>query len=456
MLGQANSYLEVASAAFGRRGTQAVQLIMFLLTFGAMTVYFIIIGTLGCQTISQLGQLNATSNATNVSCDDPSSMPWFARRELLSAAVLCLIAPLCLLRNMSALGFVSFLSLGAVFYFMILVVQDSTRHLIDTYGGGGGGGGEHTSGSALMAAAAGLFASNQHQWSTSNVWQVVAGGAGTGQNGSTNPNGTTPNGTTPNGTIPGGGGGGGGGGGDDIMHKLVAFSPKIFFALPIVCLAFLNHTNIHSIVEEMAQPTKPRIRTLVTSSTGIATAFYSLVGVLGYLRFGDATLSDVLLCYTDLATWTETVVFAISRIGMVICLGSSIPLLTFPCRMCFHTILRDVLSRCEKFHSVGGRTVFYLETFFILAAAYGTSVAVPTIETAFGLTGSITGCALVYIFPPASYLRLRHRVITKPEDLRSTRCRAAGAWVVLVVGSMISLVSTGAILYQIIVPSSGS
>ena len=39
MLGQANSYLEVASAAFGQRGTKAVQLTMFLLTFGAMTVY---------------------------------------------------------------------------------------------------------------------------------------------------------------------------------------------------------------------------------------------------------------------------------------------------------------------------------------------------------------------------------------------------------------------------------
>ena len=73
------------------------------------------------------------------------------------------------------------------------------------------------------------------------------------------------------------------------------FQPQIFFALPIICLAFLNHTNIHSIVEEMDRPTPARIRRLIGSSTSIATVLYCLVGIMGYLRFGDLTQDDVLL-----------------------------------------------------------------------------------------------------------------------------------------------------------------
>ena len=43
------SYLTTAERAYGHRGTKLVQLAMFLLTFGAMTVYLIIIGSLSCQ-----------------------------------------------------------------------------------------------------------------------------------------------------------------------------------------------------------------------------------------------------------------------------------------------------------------------------------------------------------------------------------------------------------------------
>ena len=88
----------------------------------------------------------------------------------------------------------------------------------------------------------------------------------------------------------------------------------------------------------------------------------------------------------------------------------------FPCRMCFHTLLNGCLMQCKAMQGKGGSSLFYIETLFILAAGYGTSVALPDIQTAFGLTGAITGCALVYIFPPAFYLRLRSRVFKVRRD----------------------------------------
>ena len=403
------SYADIAAAAFGRVGTKMVQLVMFLLTFGAITSYFIIIGTLGCQTIEQLSNLSeATGLATALDCHDPATLPWYARREFVSAAFMLLILPLSLLRNMSALGFASFLSLGAVFYMVVLVVQDGIR-----------------------------FVAQGDQ----PVVQEPGPADGSNSN-------------------------------DGI--QMVILSPKFFFALPIICLAFLNHTNINGIVDEMARPTRRRVQTLIFSSTSIAMVFYAFVGIVGYLRFGAATPEDILMSYRP-ETNVETVLFALSRLGMVLCLALSMPLLLFPSRSSLHELLVDLPCACtckktaeatvtgtinakapKTETETSSRLAWFLETLFILLGTYGTAVAVPAITTVFGLTGSITGCTLVYVLPPAFYLRLRRRALRDECDDESgekavaTRWRAIGAWVVLVLGSLISVMSTGAILYQII------
>ena len=55
----------------------------------------------------------------------------------------------------------------------------------------------------------------------------------------------------------------------------------------------------------------------------------------------------------------------------------------------------------------------------------------------------------VFIFPPAFYLKLRREVITDTADLHRTRWRAAGAYFILIVGGLLSVICTGAILFQL-------
>ena len=50
----ANSYIGAAEVSFGARGSTVVQLMMALLTLGAITTYVIIIGEMGCQAVVQL------------------------------------------------------------------------------------------------------------------------------------------------------------------------------------------------------------------------------------------------------------------------------------------------------------------------------------------------------------------------------------------------------------------
>ena len=146
-----------------------------------------------------------------------------------------------------------------------------------------------------------------------------------------------------------------------------------------------------------------------------------------------------MLNYIDL-TWTNTLLFNCARIAMVLCLVVSYPLILFPSRMCFHVLLKDALPKGLKNYS--GSFYFRAETFFIIGACFVISYLVPQIKTAFGLTGSITGCLMVYILPTVFYMKIT-------EEGPCTTWTGFFATIVLILGVTLAVVCTGAILYQL-------
>ena len=412
------SYLTTAEVAYGHRGTKLVQTAMFMLTFGALTVYLIIIGSLSCQFLvgmvlenpfnkkshsgkpSNLGPHgqgylpvhphnqgyqglsngstpfgpggNGTSPVQLTSqCASTQGLPFWCNRNFI---VLCFLffpmIPLSLKKNMKSLAFASILGLISVLYAVSMVAQDSIRHLVE-------------------------------------------------------PHPTIP--------LPGEKGG----------AKLFVVDMSIFFALPIVCLAYLNHPNIHATVEELENPTRKRVKSMVAGSTGLSTTLYLIMGMLGYMRFGNIVEDDILLNYINL-NWTNTVLFNTCRVAMVMCLVVSYPLILFPCRMCLHALLKDALP--ESLKHFGGAFYFRMETFLIIGCAFTVSYFVPQIKTAFGLTGAITGCLMVYILPPLFYLKIRK------ESCTSSLTGFLSA-TLMVVGIIMSIVCTSAIVYQLVTGS---
>ena len=206
-----------------------------------------------------------------------------------------------------------------------------------------------------------------------------------------------------------------------------------------MCLAYLNHPNIHATVEELENPTRSRVRQMVFSNSFLSTCFYIIMGVCGYMRFGSIVEDNILLNYIDL-TWTNTLLFNSARIAMVVCLVVSYPLILFPSRMCFHVLLKDALPKGLK--NFSGSFYFRAETFFIVGMCFAVSYLVPQIKTAFGLTGSITGCLMVYILPTVFYMKIRN-------EGPCTTWTGFFSTVVLIVGTTLALVCTGAIVYSL-------
>ena len=128
-----------------------------------------------------------------------------------------------------------------------------------------------------------------------------------------------------------------------------------------------------------------------------------LIGVMGYLRFGTDTQDDIILNYSSVDILNNYGVaegrqklMASGAIGITICLVLSFPLLLFPCRGCFHTLIRPVLKSpgCRGLSHWGPNVYFVAETLGLTGAAFGLAQVIPNLATVFGLTGEVPCPAL--------------------------------------------------------------
>ena len=92
-------------------------------------------------------------------------------------------------------------------------------------------------------------------------------------------------------------------------------------------------------------------------------------------------------------------------------------------------------------------TVFNAETFLLLSLCLLLSAVVPNILVAFGLTGAVGGCTLVYVLPPLFYLKLSNK-----EGCLSS-CTHLWAVILLLVGAAISVICTVAIVVSLVQPA---
>ena len=123
----------------------------------------------------------------------------------------------------------------------------------------------------------------------------------------------------------------------------------------------------------------------------------------------------------------------------------------YPCRLSMHQLLKDFApDSWSCLRSISADAFFNGETQAILAGAYIISVLLPDIHVAFGLTGAITGCALVYILPPAFYLKLCCN-----DGGACTSCGGISAIALLTIGSILSVTCTVAMVINLIMDPGG-
>ena len=106
------------------------------------------------------------------------------------------------------------------------------------------------------------------------------------------------------------------------------------YTLPIESVAFLCHFNVLPMQDELIRPTRRRVRKVTHSTIVVCLGLYTGIAMTGYFRFTSSTCGDYLNNFLN-----DDPIATAARIGMVLTLYCSFPLLVLPCRATFSRLM---------------------------------------------------------------------------------------------------------------------
>ncbi|ODV81771.1 vacuolar amino acid transporter 7 [Suhomyces tanzawaensis NRRL Y-17324] len=116
----------------------------------------------------------------------------------------------------------------------------------------------------------------------------------------------------------------------------------VFSTFSIIVFAYTGHQNMFSIVNESNDRSLSNLTRVISLAVVVSSALFLLVGVSGYLTFGDLVSGNVILLYP--AGWTTT----LGRFSIVFMVIFSFPLMFHPARISVNNIVFWVQTNVGK------------------------------------------------------------------------------------------------------------
>lgn len=144
------------------------------------------------------------------------------------------------------------------------------------------------------------------------------------------------------------------------------------------------------------------VKTAVTMCTGV----YILVGSFGYIAFCTQSFSgNILLSFPP--SFTNDAI----KIGFVLSIAFSFPLVIFPCRVSVNSLLY------RRGHSDVGHYIpehrFRLITISLVLFGMLVGIMIPSVELVIGLVGSTIGIGICVIFPASCFIKISKKDSTE-------------------------------------------
>ncbi|PSN56880.1 hypothetical protein C0J52_00653 [Blattella germanica] len=203
---------------------------------------------------------------------------------------------------------------------------------------------------------------------------------------------------------------------------------------PIFSMALFCQTQLFEIYESMPNATLERMNDVIRHAVNLCTGFYIFVGFFGYVAFYTQSFTgNILMSFTP--SWVSDAI----KMGFVLSVAVSFPLVIFPCRASLYSLLfrRVHMSHHEGIGSHIPETRFRFLTFGIISVALVVGLITPNIELVLGLVGSTIGVLICVMFPAVAFICISTK-ISKERLL---------AQVLLFVGVLILVLGTYATVY---------
>ncbi|CAH1724386.1 putative sodium-coupled neutral amino acid transporter 10 [Aphis gossypii] len=209
----------------------------------------------------------------------------------------------------------------------------------------------------------------------------------------------------------------------------------LFQCLPIFSMSLFCQTQLFDIFETITNESLDKLNAIIRSSMNMCTSVYISVGILGYIAYYDSALTGNIL-----TSFSECLSSDIIKIGFVMSIAVSFPLVIFPCRSSIYSLLATkdyVLVSGGRQHIA--ETPFKCITFFIVLFSLVTGLLMPNIEVVLGLIGSTIGVMINVMFPSMFLVRVANK---NPKERFWARF-------IFFVGIFIMVMGTSANLYAI-------
>ncbi|KAM5465944.1 hypothetical protein MauCBS54593_006192 [Microsporum audouinii] len=202
---------------------------------------------------------------------------------------------------------------------------------------------------------------------------------------------------------------------------------------PVIVFAYTCHQNMFSILNEIANDSHYRTTSVIVTSIGSAAATYVLVGVTGYLSFGDTIGGNIVGMYAPSLAST------IARAAIVILVIFSYPLQIHPCRASIDAVLKWRPNRYKSSgtHSPNRNPLiprtsppnegmsdmrFAIITTVVIVLSYIVAMTVSSLEAVLAYVGATGSTSISFILPGLFYYKISspesaaHQRLMKEDD----------------------------------------
>jgi len=208
----------------------------------------------------------------------------------------------------------------------------------------------------------------------------------------------------------------------DLFRPVRAFSLVIF--------AYSCQSNVPAIYCELENQNCRRMVKVSRRSTFLCFITYALMGVCGFLSWGDGTGSNIMQNYA--ATIGRNVMMALAFAGMAFAVTFAYPMNIFPCRYSIEMVLFFNQPQLIS------RTVSMIIASSTVALTFVIAVFLPSISIVFEIIGSTSGAFVSFILPGYFFIKLCPGPVTHKRKLRALGLVVLGV-VVAILGTCMSL-----------------
>jgi len=174
------------------------------------------------------------------------------------------------------------------------------------------------------------------------------------------------------------------------------FSVTNFKAIPIFVFGFTCHQNLFSIYNELGRANADKkIHPVIIASVSICFWIYMIIGLLGYLTFGDKVEDNILNSYP------KTTAVSVGRVALTILVTFSYPLQCHPARKSIDNI---IFGRSPHIKYVKLR--YILETACFIGLSFVIAFFFSGLNLVFGLVGATGSTTICYILPGSFYVKM--------------------------------------------------